>query len=278
MTDTVTTTATDTATPATETVIKPWYDGASPEVVGYLQTKGWADDPKKAALGAAQAHMAAEKYIGVPAEQILRLPKEGDVEGFRAVQKRLGALDADKYNFEDVKRADGSAPADDVMGFLRTTSASLGLRQQEAMELAGAFIKRQESAEAAKAAEKTAGLETSKQALAKDWADNFDAHKFVAQQGAKAMEVTPEDVTALESVVGYDRVMKMFHKIGVMNGEAKYVQGTNPAGTGGLMSREQAIARKAELLADKDWKARYMGGGKKELNEMVALSTILSSR
>ncbi len=260
-----------------ESEVKPWYDGAPMEIVGYLQTKGWADDPKKAALGAAQAHMAAEKYIGVPAEQLLRLPKDGDVEGFRAVQKRLGALDADKYDFASVKHADGSAPADDVMQFLRSTAATLGLRQQEATALAGAFIQRHESAEATKAAEKTAGLETSKQALAKDWADNFDAHKFVAQQGAKAMGVTPEDVMTLEGVVGYDRVMKMFHKIGVMNGEAKYVQGSNPAGTGGLMSREQAIARKAELLADKDWKARYMGGGKKELNEMVALSTILSS-
>jgi hypothetical protein len=41
------------------------------------------------------------------------------------------------------------------------------------------------------------------------------------------------------------------------------------------MSGEQASARKAELLSDSAWTARYQAGGKTELREMLAVQTVL---
>ena len=61
--------------------------------------------------------------------------------------------------------------------------------------------------------------------------------------------------------------------VGQRLGEANFVGGGgaphDPAAL--IASVEQAKARKAELLVDKDWGKRYMAGGSKEIQEMAAL-------
>src|SRR5881394_756652 len=72
-----------TTTATTTTPDKPWFDGFD-----------------------------AEKLVGVPADQVLRVPKDAaDEKGWNAVWSRLGKpTDAKGYDFSDIKFADGTAP------------------------------------------------------------------------------------------------------------------------------------------------------------------------
>ena len=68
--------------------------------------------------------------------------------------------------------------------------------------------------------------------------------------------------------------MKILLAGGVATGEDNYVSGGGPGGDNMPLSREGALARIEELKADKDWVARRLRGGRKEIDEMHGLHII----
>jgi hypothetical protein len=256
-----------------------WYEGkADAETVGYLQNRGWHEkDPVTVALEASKAHREAEKFIGVPANELIRLPKTPADAGWDQVWQRLGApVDKTGYDFSTVKKADGTDIDQGFKDFLAESSASLRLPKETAAALGQAVVKHQETVAAAAQAERTAALETERQTLAKNWGANMEANKFVAKQAALALGVDPETVQALENQVGYAKVMEMFRNIGAKIGEDKFVSsGGNP--NNGIMTVEQAVAQKKTLMNDTAWAKRYMDGDAAAKREMTALNTIIVS-
>lgn len=270
------------APPVVPPVVPPapaaWHAGLEGEALGHVQNKGWAAmSPADAAKAAAQAHREAERLIGVPADQVLRLPKETtDEAGWSTVWGRLGKpADKADYDLSTVKFADGSAPADAFLDFARTTAHSLNLSKDAAPRLAAEMVKFLDAAGTETAAVSTAALATEKAALATEWGPNQEANLFIAKQAAAKLGVDAAAVTALESVVGYAAVMKMFQKVGTAIGEAKFISSDGPTG-GGILTVEQAQAKMAALRADTDWGKRYFAGGQAERREMDALSVILA--
>src|SRR5437879_5504237 len=90
-----------------------WHQGADAETLGHIQNRGWQDKPaNEVALAAIKAHREAEKLIGVPADQLLRLPvSTADAEAWKPVWQKLGApVDAAGYDFTPIKTAAGEAP------------------------------------------------------------------------------------------------------------------------------------------------------------------------
>src|SRR5580692_5232905 len=72
-----------------------WWEGKADAITaGYLQNRGLHDkSPEEVALTVAKAHMEAEKYIGAPADQLIRLPKDKtDHAAWDAVFSKIGAL------------------------------------------------------------------------------------------------------------------------------------------------------------------------------------------
>jgi hypothetical protein len=136
-----------------------------------------------------------------------------------------------------------------------------------------AVVKQMDAADKDDAADAASKLAESQAALHKNWGPNFEVYRIIAQQAAKALGVAPDAVSALEHVVGYEKVMDMFRAIGSKIGEDKFFTGNS--GSPNVMTREMAVARRAELLADKDWSKRYSDGGKRELNELMALQKII---
>jgi hypothetical protein len=268
------TTPTPAATPAT-----PWYQGADPELIGHIQTKGWHEKPaNEAALEAVKAHREAERHIGVPADQIIRAPKDANDEaGWKALYARLGVPEtADKYDFSTVKRADGTPLDDSLTAFLRQTASDLKLPADRAPALANELTKYLDGQKAAAATEIDAKVIEERAALQKNWGANFEANKFLAQRGAIALGVDPEVVMALEKQVGYAKTMEAFRRVGELNGEGRFIANGNPNFNSGVRTVEQAVARKAELMADSAWVGRYNAGGAPEAREMKALLTIIT--
>lgn len=259
----------------------PWYqgvEGADAEMIGHLQTKGFDKlAAPAAAIAIAKSWKEAERLVGAPSDQIIRLPKDpNDSEGMKTVWQRLGApKDAKDYDFTSIKLPDGKALDEPMTEFLRKTAAELNLPKDVATRLAASLTKYSADSSAASGADSAAKLAEEKTALAKNWGANMAANMQVAKNAATALGVKPEDVTALESVVGYSRVMEMFRNIGAKIGEDKFVNG---GGAGNVMSREQAVARKADLMRDSDWGKRYMNGGTAESREMKELIAIITAQ
>lgn len=254
----------------------PWYaDKLDAESVGYLQNRGLADKPADVvALETIRAHREAEKLIGVPANELVRLPKQpNDEAGWKAVYQRLGApADAKDYDFANVKV--GEKPLEQAqIDFLRASAATLHLSKDGAVQFAQAWAKQQNDVAAAAATERAFKLTEEKAALLKNWGANHDAFKVIAADAAKTLGVDPETVAALEGVLGYSKIMDMFLKIGQKTGESKFVH--NPSDPTRNLTREGAQARKSELMADAAWVKRYMEGGVAEGREMTQLNTLI---
>ena len=91
----------------------------------------------------------------------------------------------------------------------------------------------------------------------------------------KALGLTPEQVNALEGLIGYAGVMKAMHKVGVLNREPNGLVG-NGGGNGGAMTREQATARKTDLMQDTAWASKYINGDATARTEMLSLNRIIT--
>lgn len=85
----------------TEETTPVWYEGADAEVIGFVQNKKW-ENP----LQVVDAYRSLEKFQGVPAEQIVKLPKDDNPEEWGKVWGRLGRPESsDKYG--EFKAAEG---------------------------------------------------------------------------------------------------------------------------------------------------------------------------
>lgn len=259
----------------------PWFTGVAgvdADMTTYFTARGIDKlQPAQAAVELAKAHRAAESKLGIPADQILRMPKDaGDTEGWKALHTKLGVPgDPKDYDFSTVKGADGTALPQAVTDWLRATAVKLNLPKDAAVAFATDFQKHQADGLASTKAEFDGKLVAQKVELEKNWGVNKDANLFIAKQAAKALGVDPETIAALEGQIGYSKVMEMFRSIGTKIGEDKYISGNST--NAGVMTRDQAQVRKSELMADTAWRDRYMAGGTNEAKEMTALNTLIVS-
>jgi hypothetical protein len=258
----------------------PWYQGVAgidSELIGHFVNKGWDKlTAAEAAAHAAKAHRDAEKFVGAPANELMRLPKDAsDEAGWKNIWKKLGTPDkSDDYDFSGIKRSDGTALDDAFAKQMKDEAFKLNLPKDTAAKMTEQFVKYQDNVRAAESAEQAAKLTEERQALQKNWGANFEANKFTAQRAAQALGVDPETVGLLEKHVGYSKVMDMFLNIGSKIGEDKFVSSGGNS-SNGVMTRDQAIARKGELMADKAWTKSYLDGDAAKKREMLALNTLI---
>ena len=253
-----------------------WSKGMDAGMLGHATLKGWdMSDPAKAFASAAQAHQAAEQYIGVPANDLMRIPKPEDSAGWDAVWQRLGApKTAADYDLTSVKTAAGADTTPEFQEFVRQTAAALHLPKAQAPALGQAILKFQDGTGMAAATETAAALAVERTALDRNWGTSKAQNMVVAQRAASALGVDPETVKALESQVGYAKVMNMFLQVGQKIGEDSFI-GTPPGGGPRVLTRDTAIARKAELMSDPIWRDSYLKGDVAKNREFQALLTLI---
>lgn len=270
----------DPAPPASPPPPASWYGALDAETQAYINANLTADgkaDPLKAFAEAAKAHQAAQQYIGVKPEQLIRIPTDDNPESWKGVWQRLGAPDSpDKYDFTAVKKADGNALDQVDTDFIRATAAKLNLPAAAAQALATELTARQETA-ARDAATSLAGrVAEQKTALRTQWAQNFESNEFVAKQAMAAFGLTPEQIAGVENSPNVASAMETWRQIGTRIGEDKYVQSGGGGGPRGAATLEEARAQKAELMADGDWSKRFLAGGAEEKRRMAQLDATIA--
>lgn len=255
---------------------------AKAEFAGYMTNRGYdKKDAASAFADAMKAHREAEKHLGAPADQLLRMPKDAnDAEGNARLAARLGVPADGKYDFANVKLAGDKPLPTSLTDALAPALASARVGKDAAPEVAKAVAKYLDSQEGAAAADKAAALAADREALKINWGSNVEANLLVAKGAATALGITPEQIAALEGVVGYGKVMEMFRNIGSKIGEDTFVKNAAPGGTG-VMSGEQAEATLTEKLRDNDWATKLSAGDttvQKEFNSLTTLVTAFRAR
>lgn len=255
-----------------------WHTGLDAETLGHIQNRGWDKLEAPAATTAAvKAFREAEKMIGAPPSEMVRLPKDAsDTAGWNAVHQRLGRpLEAKGYDFSSIKHVDGKELDTAFVDAFRASAFEAGLSSAAANRTLAAVVKQMDSTATAKGVEREAALAVERDNLRKSWGSNYEANLFVAKRAAEALGYSPEVIEALENIkgVGYAKVMEMFRDIGAKIGEDKIVR---VDGQNTPMTREAAMARKADLMKDKAWTDRYMAGGAPEMREMQALIKLIA--
>lgn len=257
---------------------KPWFDTFDADAKGYIQTRGLDKKTATEAFSEAyKAHREAEKLIGVPANEMVRLPKEATDPKWEDVYKRLGKpADKKEYDLSTVKRAGDKALDEALADTIKSAAWNSNVSKEGATRIAQDVIKYLDGVETATQAVNADKQIVEKAELAKNWGSNQAANMVIAQGAVKALGVTPTEVAALEGAVGYAKVMDMFRNIGTKIGEDRFVNSPSGGNTG-IMTRDQAVAEKNELMADQAWKDRYLKGGMEEKRKMLALNTIITA-
>lgn len=269
------------AAAAAAAAAKPWYEGkAEAEHIGHWQNKGWdAKDPGLVAIEATKAHLNAEKLLGVPSTQLLRLPVDPskDPDAMKVVWSRLGApAKAEEYELPAFKGADGKVLDPNLDTALRETMLKVGVPKSMATDIAATIAKVTTDAKLANEANVAAALKDQAEMLKKNWGTNFDTNKVVATNAAKALGFTPAEIDDLEKLTSYAGIMEKLRLVGTKIGEASFLQPNGPGGMN-IASRQQAVARLEELKRDTGWTKKLMDGDVAVRREFDDLSKLSSS-
>lgn len=253
-----------------------WFDGASDEIKGQIINRGWnTKTPAEVALEAIAAHRQAEKFIGAPADQLLRRPDPADEASTKAFWSKLGTPEtADKYDFSAVKTADGAAAPAELIEAFRASAFAGNLPQDQAVRLAQDVTKFLEGITNGGVESRTAARAESEKQLQANWGANAVANKVIADGAAARLGLSQ---AALDAALNadYASTMEALRKVGAAIGEDKFISNANPA-IPGVMTREQAVARRAELERDTAWVERYQKGDQAANRELQALIKVIT--
>jgi hypothetical protein len=247
----------------------PWYGTiADAELATWAQTKNFADPATALA-----AFRNTEKFVGVPADQIIRKPKDAnDAEGLKAYRAALGVPEApDKY---ELPVAEGQDPkfADWARGAFHKHGVPGEIAKGIATDWNG-WLEGQ--VKAAEEADKLAIAAADTQ-LKNDWGTQYGANKELATRAfttfAEQAGLT-DAVAHLDTVMGVPAVAKLFHAIGKAVGEGKFVGGPPSAMT---MTPESAQQKIQQLRADPDWSKAYLAGDRNKQLEYQQLLAIVT--
>jgi hypothetical protein len=210
------------ASAGTEESAAPWYNGIEPDLLGTLQTRGWHElTPDKAAAEALKAYRELERFRGVPADQLLRRPKDaGDEENWKAIRALIGAPEkAEDYDLTGLKD-------EALAGVIRNAAATYHLPKDALASLAADLQKHAEATGAAAQAAAGVKLDGELKTLEAEWGPNMTANLLVARAAA-AKYGQADALAALEGKAGYASSVKMFLEIGKGLGEDKFVSAPN---------------------------------------------------
>src|SRR6185437_4841809 len=235
---------------------KPWHDGMPAEHLGIISNRGW---DKLDAAGAAKAIVAsydeAQRKLGVPANELLRF-KPDDPAIMDGFFQRLGVpKDAKDYDLSAIKFKDGSALDDTFADRVRAAALKFHLPKEAAAGMAAELAAFVDEQEAADAQVETSQIEAGRAAVKKNWGQNYEQNRLIAQRAAQAMGFDAEIISTLEKAAGYEKVMGALLAVGQKIGEDKLLVMDTPAGRG-VITREGAVAEKKKLMADPTFASR----------------------
>jgi len=251
------------AAPAASTTLTWLPADATPELVGFVQNKGW-----ESPLDAINAYKGAEKYISAAVDRRLVVPEaSADPKEWAAVFDKLGRpTGPDGYKV--VLPAGGD---EKLQGAVLGKFHELGLTKAQGEALATWWNEQGTATQTAQVAEKTAEFGRQHAQLMTEWGQAATQELAKAQVGSRALGLDGTTVDKISDAIGHQATMKLLAKVGAGLSEDSFQTGNDAPGFGTAMTPGQALAKLTELKADKEWAGRYMKNSVAEKAEMAKL-------
>lgn len=239
-------------------------ENADPELVGYVQNKGW-----KQPADVLEGYRNLEKMRGVPAERLLTLPANDADEATRAqFYEKLGRpKEPAGYEFD----LGENNPFD---GPLREAFHKHGVSKEQAEGVLKDYLAAEQAHMTRQQEEHALNVQTEHKALLKEWGQAAEQNLDTVRQAQKALGWDNDTLDKVAGALGHRKTMEMLHSIGMRKGEADFVVG-NGGGGNQMLTPGQARAKIAELRNDKGWADRYLKGDSKARAELQALTKFL---
>lgn len=251
---------------ASGTPASDWTTGFDDGMKGFIQNKGF-----KNPSDLASAYQNLEKFHGVPADRMIKLPENMDTPEGRAVWERLGApKDPKEYNLPMPKEN-----ADPKMAEVFSQKfAELGVPKSMAEKITNTWNEYIQGSQAARNENAKVMLVQEQTALKKEWGAAHDQNVQIGREAAKKFGFDEATLSKIEGGMGYQGLMKLMHRLGTAVGEHNYISGNRSEGFGDAMAPTQAKSKMDSLLGDPTFKARYLSGDKAALDQMTKLSAM----
>jgi len=240
--------------------------GLDPVTLNVVNERQW-----KAPADVVKSYVNLEKLAGLPADQLLRLPKGDDPALWGPVWERLGAgKTADDYKLPVPDGQDG-AFAKTAAGWFKEHGVPVKAAQAMTTKW-NAHMADMVKAQQAQVQQRDAAQLAE---LKNEWGANEQANTVLVDRAAATFGMSSEEVLALRQVMGAGRAMKFLHGIGSRIGiDDKFISDNERNSTFNGMSPAQAIERIAALRKDLDWTTRYAKGDTEARRESDRLHRI----
>lgn len=251
------------ADPGAPPAAPDWMTGFNDDLKGYVQNKGF-----KTPADMADSYKHLEKLMGVPKEQLLKLPqKEEDADSWNAVYSKLGRPEkADDYKIN----APEKGADENFVKWAKGTFHELGLSAKQAEKLSGKYNEYLSGISNAHQEAFNQTLTTELNGLKKEWGAAFEQNRNVALKAKEQFGISDTEIDALSANLGFARMTKLLHQIGSSIGEDQFISGKSK-GMDGALTPAQAKDRISALKHDKSFVTRYTNGELDAVAEMKRL-------
>lgn len=240
------------------------FEGLSEENKSFVANKGF-----KSFDDVVTSYINLEKYQGVPADKLIRLPDENNADEVNAFYKKLGRPDkAEDYKFEIAEGQD-----DAIAKAIAPELFKIGLSQKQA----AAIYKTLENAKIEQGKVAEAAAIKAEEDLKTEWGSNYENNLKAAQQAAKVAGVTAAQIEALQKATDYKTVMNMLKNLASKFGEDVLRGAGNNQQSRFTLTPQQAREKIEQLKTNKDWVTKINSGDKATLQEYDELAKIAVS-
>lgn len=269
-----------------ETVSKSWFDGAPDEVKGFIQTKGWTEDPLKAVM----SYQELEKFRGASEDQLIKLPKDPKAEGaYDDVWKKLGRPESpDKYELNLPQtfevEFDGNkfqAPPIDPerLSWAKKIGHEIGLNSSQLQRLVEETVKFESAIIYGNEKQYEQEVAAQQSELKSRWGAKYDERVELGRRAFRAVG-DQDAIDKMESVLGHAKVTEMFAKIGEAMGEDK-IHDASDSGRSFGYTKEQAAYDRSKLMreiqADQARLTNFNNRIGNDVSEMERLNKIIAN-
>lgn len=255
-----------------------WYQGHdfADEDIGFIQNKGW-DSPVKAI----EAYKNLEKFHGVPADQIIKLPKDFSEDGaLDPIYDKLGRPESpDKY---EVTLPEGVQVDEQRLNMAKEVGHKIGLNNQQIQALAEFDATYQQQALEEYNKEVATKREQEMNLLEKEWGNHFEeraelGRRFVRSNVPEGMDKN-QTLEAIEDAIGTAATLKLFANAGEKFKEDSVPDSgaDRPFGYTAEQAKAEKQSLMAELNGDKERLAVYNQGKGADYEKMKKLNQIIS--
>jgi hypothetical protein len=258
-----TTTTTTPADPATSTTGFDWKSvGVDDTGLNLINDRQW-----KSPADLLKSYTNLEKLTGVPADQIIKLPKGNDPNAWNEVYTKLGRPESPEKYVIPVPEGQPKDFANEASKWFHEA----GLPQSAVTKIAEKWNGFMEAQQKAATEKQTQEQQIQINDLKKAWGPDYDKNAQVVDRAAETFGMNQAQLSALKQVMGPKAAMEFLHSIG----SKIAVEGTgDPAGMTQrgefTMSADQAKAEIARLKSDKDFSKLFISQDPKQRMEARA--------